>query len=343
MMLEIARFWASMVHYNAERDRYEIHGVMGPDEFHEKYPGAEEKGLRNNAYTNVMVAWISETARKVLDLLPEKRRAALRGATGLTDDEVRLWEEMSHKMFVPFHDGGIISQFEGYEDLEELDWDAYKEKYDNIQRLDRILKAEDDDPNRYKLAKQADTLMLFFLFSEQELKEVFGRLDYEYGPETARKNVSYYAQRTSHGSTLSFVVHAHILADVDPEASWKMFLTALESDVGDIQGGTTQEGIHMGVMAGTLDLIQRGYLGSEVREGALYFDPKLTDKLEGLSFFMRFQDAPIGVKLGDGKLTVSVQDGGGRRVKIGVGEDVREIEPGEDHDFDLSSQAASRA
>ena len=27
-------------------------------------------------------------------------------------------------MFVPFHDDGIISQFEGYEDLEELDWDA---------------------------------------------------------------------------------------------------------------------------------------------------------------------------------------------------------------------------
>ena len=60
MMLEIARFWASIAHYNAERDRYEIHGVMGPDEFHEKYPGADEGGLRNNAYTNVMVAWIAE-------------------------------------------------------------------------------------------------------------------------------------------------------------------------------------------------------------------------------------------------------------------------------------------
>ena len=59
MMLEIARFWASIAHYNPERDRYEIHGVMGPDEFHEKYPGAERGGLRNNAYTNVMVAWIA--------------------------------------------------------------------------------------------------------------------------------------------------------------------------------------------------------------------------------------------------------------------------------------------
>ena len=58
MMLEIARFWASIAHFNPERDRWEIHGVMGPDEFHERYPGAAEGGLRNNAYTNVMAAWI---------------------------------------------------------------------------------------------------------------------------------------------------------------------------------------------------------------------------------------------------------------------------------------------
>src|SRR5205807_9469934 len=41
MMLEIARFFASLARYNSERDRYEIHGVMGPDEFHEGYPGTD--------------------------------------------------------------------------------------------------------------------------------------------------------------------------------------------------------------------------------------------------------------------------------------------------------------
>ena len=88
MMLEIARFWASIAHYNPERDRWEIHGVMGPDEFHEKYPGATEGGLRNNAYTNVMAAWIAETAQRVLELLPASRRDALRKRIGLTDEEI---------------------------------------------------------------------------------------------------------------------------------------------------------------------------------------------------------------------------------------------------------------
>ena len=105
MMLEIARFWSSIAHYNPERERWEIHGVMGPDEFHEKYPGAAEGGLRNNAYTNVMVAWICQTAREVLDLLPATRREALRRQTGLSDEEIATWAEMSRRMFVPFHDG----------------------------------------------------------------------------------------------------------------------------------------------------------------------------------------------------------------------------------------------
>ena len=60
-----------------------------------------------------------------------------------------------------------MSQFEGYENLEELDWDGYRARHGDIPRLDRILRAEGDDPDRYKIAKQADTLMLFFLFTRR--------------------------------------------------------------------------------------------------------------------------------------------------------------------------------
>src|SRR5690606_30136103 len=49
LMLEIARFWSSIAIFDSGRGRYEIHGVMGPDEFHDAYPGTETPGLRNNA------------------------------------------------------------------------------------------------------------------------------------------------------------------------------------------------------------------------------------------------------------------------------------------------------
>ncbi|MEJ7843156.1 MAG: glycosyl hydrolase family 65 protein [Rubrobacter sp.] len=334
MMLDIARFWASIAHYNPGRDRYEIHGVMGPDEFHEKYAGSDEEGIRNNAYTNVMVAWLSEVALEVLDLLPGRRREALRYSIGLTDREVQKWGEMAQKMFVPFHGDGLISQFEGYEDLEELDWDHYREKYGNIQRLDRILRAEGDDPDKYKLTKQADAVLLFFLFPEDELRPLLGRLGYDYSPEMVRRNTEYYDQRTSHGSTLSFIAHAGILAGLDPESSWERYMAALESDIGDVQGGTTQEGIHMGVMAGTLDLIQRGYLGTDVRDGALHFDPRPVGNLDGLSLPMKFRGTLIEVSLSGSKLTVVVRDNGlGRPIRVGVGDEEREMRAGDKHTF----------
>ncbi len=340
MMLEIARFWASIAHYNPERGRYEIHGVMGPDEFHEKYPGAEEGGLRNNAYTNVMVAWIAEIARQVLELLPESREVALRTRLDLTDDEIAKWEEMSHKMYVPFLDDGILSQFEGYEDLEELDWDAYRSRYPNIQRLDRILKAEGEDPDSFKLTKQADAVMLFFLFSDEELRRLFEQLGYEYTSETARKTVEYYDHRTSHGSTLSFIAHAAVLGSIDPESSWERFLVALESDVDDVQGGTTKEGIHMGVMSGTLDLVQRFYAGSSVREDVLFFEPRLNDHLEGLAFSMQFRGMPLQLLFKREELTVLADpEGQSRPVRIGVGEEIHQLCPGDRCTFALHRES----
>ena len=337
MMLSITRFWASIAHFNTERERYEIHGVMGPDEFHDKYPDAPRGGLRNNAYTNVMVAWLCDIADKLLTLLPASRVEELRERLGIGDDELAVWRDMSRRMFVPFHDDGIISQFEGYEDLEELDWDAYRAKYGNIQRLDRILRAEGKDPNLYKVTKQADTVMLFFLFRDEELREVFGRLGYAYDAGTISRNVTYYDRRTSHGSTLSFVTHAGVLAAIDPESSWERFLVALRSDAEDIQGGTTKEGIHMGVMAGTLDLVQRSYAGTYISDGVLCFDPRLPNRLASLSFSMQFRETPIQLTLTHDRLTLALHaEGGSRSVRVAVRGDVRKLSVGDRTVFELS-------
>lgn len=340
LMLEIARFWASRAHFNADRGRYEIHGVMGPDEFHERYPGETGAGLRNNAYTNVMVAWIVATAPRVLDLVSRSRADALRAALEITDDEMRLWDEMSRLMYVPFHEG-VISQFEGYEHLEEFDWDAYRARYPSIQRLDRILRAEGDDPNRYKIAKQADTLMLYVLFDEDELNRVFERLGYVHDADLARRTIEYYVRRTSDGSTLSFVAHAAVLADFDPAGSWERFMVALESDFDDVQGGTTKEGIHMGVMCGTLDLLQRTYVGTSISDGVLRFAPRLVDRLDGVGFSMRFRGSPLRVRIGEGALRVIAPVQGFRGpVRVAMGDEVRELGAGETCAFALPAQRA---
>ena len=89
-------------------------------------------------------------------------------------------------------------------------------------------------------------------------------------------------------------------------------------------------------MAGTIDLVQRAYTGAEIRDGVLYFAPKLTDKLNGLSFPMQVHGTPIRVTLGDGELTVVITGGFSRAIKVGIGDDVRELGAGERCTFTLA-------
>jgi len=336
LLFEICRFWASIAHFNPDRKRYEIHGVMGPDEYHEEFPGRDEVGLRNNAYTNVMVAWSMDAALKALDSLLPYRREELRETLDLDDEEISLWADMSRRMYVPFHDEAIVSQFEGYGELKEFDWEGYAEKYGNIARLDRILEAEGDSANNYKLSKQADVLMLFYLFSEDEVIRIFEQLGYEVDPEGIRRNIEYYAARTSHGSTLSNLVMSAVTSRYDRESSWTAFCKALESDISDVQGGTTAEGIHLGAMAGTVDLVQRVYTGLEIRDGILFFNPRLPPQLGSIEFAVRFHGMWLDVRVTGTDLSISPRaEQRTEPVKIGVVDKVFFLKPGYKRAFKL--------
>jgi len=335
-LMEIARFWASISTYNADLDRYEILRVMGPDEYHEAYPGTETPGLNNNAYTNVMTVWLLQRALDVLNLLSPHRYNELCTKLNLTDEELDHWRDVASKMRVVFHRDGIISQFEGYEDLEEFDWDGYRRKYGNIQRLDRILEAEGDTPNRYKLSKQADVLMLFYLFSATEVAELLQGLGYDFRAEQIAEHVDYYMQRTSHGSTLSRIVHSWVLARSDPDRSWEFFTEALESDISDAQGGTTKEGIHLGAMAGSVDLVQRGFTGIATRGDVLWFDPCLPAQVKWLSMRIRYRAHLLVLEFSHEKLKITSRKEQAGPITIGLFGREYAIAGGETREFPLN-------
>ena len=316
LVLEIARFWSSIATFDEARGRYVIRGVMGPDEFHEGYPDAPSPGLDNNAYTNVMAAWVLRRAQEVLALLPDIRRAELTTRLQIDSGEIARWEDIARRLYVPFHGDGIISQFEGYERLAELDWEAYRARYQNIQRLELILEAENDSANRYKVSKQADVLMLFYLFSADELKEVLEHLGYPFDAEAIPRNVAYYDRRSTHGSTLSRVVHAWVLARTDRARSMRFYAEALQSDVSDIQQGTTREGVHLGAMAGTVDLVQRVSTGLETTGSVLRLNPRLPEELERLDMRIRYRGHTLDLKLTRDTLTVRGRERGPAPIKL---------------------------
>jgi trehalose/maltose hydrolase-like predicted phosphorylase len=341
LVVEIARFFSSLATYDRAQDRYHLCGVMGPDEFHDGYPDRDRPGLDDNAYTNVMVVWTLRRVFELLALLPPHARYDVREQLDVTRAELDRWEDLTRRMFVPFHGDGIISQFAGYDDLEELDWDAYRERYGDIHRLDRILHAEDDTPNRYKVAKQADVLMLFYLLSAEELQEIMDGLGYDWSPELIPPTIEYYGQRTSHGSTLSAVVHSWLLARSDRPRSWELFETALRSDIADIQGGTTQEGIHLGAMTGTLDLVQRGYTGLAVEQDVLRFEPALPDEVERLDLRLFYRGHHLEVALDHTCLRVSAPTSDLPPAHIGFDGQRALLRGGESVTFELGSATSS--
>ena len=327
MLAEIARFFVSKATYDKERDRYSIRGVMGPDEFHSGYPAAPYLGVDNNAYTNVMAVWVIMRAFDALQLLPLPNRLDLRETLGLHGNELAHWDDVSRRMFVPFYDG-VISQFEGYGELDELDWEAYRQRYGNIQRLDRILEAENDDVNRYKASKQADALMLLYLMSSDELGELLERLGYRFTHEQIPEMVDYYMARTSHGSTLSGVVHTWVLARANRERAMEFFQQALKSDIDDIQGGTTSEGIHLAAMAGSVDLMQRCFTGLETRSNRIILAPHWPETLGVLSLPIHYRGLHLHLRVSGKGVMISLDPRDPRGVEVECRGRVVQLTPG---------------
>jgi trehalose/maltose hydrolase-like predicted phosphorylase/beta-phosphoglucomutase-like phosphatase (HAD superfamily) len=339
LLVEIARFWASIATYDPTLDRYEIRGVMGPDEYHEAYPASDRPGIDNNTYTNVMAAWVMLRAIEALDALPAFYRQELATELKLRDSEFERWRDIAGKMRVVFHADGVLSQFEGYEDLLEFDWAGYRAKYGNVQRLDRVLEAEGDTPNRYKLSKQADVLMLLFVLSRDELRELLASMNYEVTEDQLDRTVSYYLARTSHGSTLSGVVSTWVLARSDPKLAWTFLKQALESDVADVQGGTTAEGIHLGAMAGTVDVVQRRLTGMRAQGTTLRFDPALPQDVKVVRFSVHYRGHRIEIALTEERMVLTSRAGSAPAISVRVRNASQMLAPGARAEFALKPPA----
>ena len=80
-------FWTGLCHKDAEDGRYHIRGVMGPDEFHEKYPNAKRGGLDDNAYSNLMTVWALQKAYQMRNIIGEECFRNVARKIGLNEQE----------------------------------------------------------------------------------------------------------------------------------------------------------------------------------------------------------------------------------------------------------------
>ena len=123
------------------------------------------------------------------------------------------------------------------------------------------------------------------------------------------------------------------------EKSWQIVKEALESDLSDIQGGTTAEGIHLGAMAGTVEIIQRCYMGLVTRNSVLWLDPSLPKEVKELAFTVYYGGHIFDLNASQDSLEISSHPGPASPVKIGFRGKVFEISLGGSRTFSLQGDS----
>jgi len=114
------------------------------------------------------------------------------------------------------------------------------------------------------------------------------------------------------------VVHAWVLARSDRPRSMKFFADALQSDVSDIQQGTTAEGVHLGAMAGSVDLVERVFTGIEVEGDVLRLNPDLPLEMERLDMRIRYRGHSLDLRLTRDALTIRGHDRAAPPISLSV-------------------------
>jgi trehalose/maltose hydrolase-like predicted phosphorylase len=186
------------------------------------------------------------------------------------------------------------------------------------------LKSEGKSPDDYKLSKQADLLMTFYNLGETEVTCIINRLGYSLPDNYLERNFAYYMARTSHGSTLSRLVHGRLAYELGmEETGWTLFMDSLKSDLVDIQGGTTGEGIHCGVMAGTVYELISTFAGVSLKGNIPVIKPHLPEKWKALRFHFSFKGIDYSALISRDEVNITAHFSGEAKIKVDIcGENV---------------------
>ena len=286
ILLETARFWASRVESSSEQGRYEIRGVIGPDEFHEN--------VDNNAFTNHMARWNIEKGLEVARLLMNEQPAAWEAVVrrvALTEDELAEWRAVADGLYTGRRDPrtGVIEQFEGFWDLAEIDLRSYGARARAVQAIVGY-----GELQRYRVIKQPDVVMLFYLIGDS--------MD----ARAKRANWDYYEPITAHGSSLGPAIHAVMAAEFgDLSAAYNYFLSAAHIDLSDSMGNSAH-GIHAATQGGVWQAVVKGFGGLRVRGGELCLSPVLPEGWETFAFPVVWRGQRLRCSANRDGVTVSV-------------------------------------
>ena len=264
VLIAIARFWAQRVSFSAEKQKYVILGVTGPNEY--------ENNINNNFYTNYLASWCLRYAAEQVTTFQKE---------DITKEETQQWLHIAQNIYFPYSEKyGVYLQQDGFldKDLKPVSAIPAGERPLNQHwSWDRIL--------RSPYIKQADTLQGFYFFEDHFTKKEL------------QKHYEFYEPFTVHESSLSPCVHSVLASALGKtDEAYTLYLRTARLDLDDYNK-EVHEGLHITSMAGTWLSIVEGFAGMRVKNDELHFTPRLPKHWKSLSFKVIFQGETKEIKL----------------------------------------------
>ena len=272
IILDSARFWGSRAELEEHETgrHYAFRDVIGPDEYHDH--------VDNNSFTNYIARWHLQIALHLLTWLkahyPEKAKQLMTDLQ-ITDEVLAHWQDVIENiLFFYDEESGLIDQFEGFFELEEVPLDFIEQAEKSLQVIFGI-----EGANERQVLKQADVIMLLCLFRDQ-----FDR-------KTWQTNWDTYMPKTDHvyGSSLGPSFHAWAACEMDrPEEAYEHFMLAARADLFNPRGNAG-DGIHAASAGGVWQAVVFGFAGFRLSEDGYTLRPNLPSHWQRLAFNYQIQ------------------------------------------------------
>ncbi len=275
VILECARFYYGLLLRRTRLERYELHDVIGPDEYHER--------VNNNAYTNRMAKFTFESAIRVIRLIRENRISRKESLEEKYDLNMlsECCKEAADRLYIPEPDSAsaVLEQFDGYRKLEDVTPKELKKRLLNEREY---WGGANGIAAHTKVIKQADVVTMLNLFSE------------DYSREILQKNWEYYEPRTEHGSSLSACMYAILACKCNmPDKAYPFFLKSASADLDgegkEWAGFVYIGGTHPASAGGAYRTVLEGFAGLREEDGRLTLEPRLPSHWTRLKFRVMYR------------------------------------------------------
>ncbi len=298
LILAAAKYWVARLDYDDDRDRYVMHNVAGPDEIH--------TGIENNAFTNYLVRWHLHRAADAAEALRKSGDfAAIADELDIGDDEPAHWRDVADRILIPFdEDKGFHEQHEGYFDLRD---ELADQSMTQAQFVGPVLHAMKPT----QLTKQADTVLLYYLFAQ------------DFPLKMRKAGHKHYEPRSTHASTLSRSIYAAVAAQVGlMRDAYRLFMESAEIDFGE--RAENDSGIHAASLGGTWQAVVMGFGGFAVHDGRPSFDPQLPGAWDRLEYSIKWRKRTIEVSATRDEISLRCRGG---KIKALVAGEERTLGP----------------